>query len=215
MVGIPRRAGQRLRKRLTLPSRHYQSPSSNMNVNEPNNAAPAKFSVFLSQRKGLIPSGLAKELKGYFADCERVSAERLKYTSEMAEAKIRAIMAAAEDNPTSANLEAVSQLNPDGVRHSFAETLNAVATIYGKALARSVPLIKRLRDEVLPVADAEIASLESQGRALAEKYGATYAPQNDGVLNSLRKWRKVAETQLSNESGLHPDQIVSLVGEIK
>lgn len=186
-----------------------------MNVNEPNNAAPANFSFFLKGKKGLIPSDLAKDLKSYFADCERVGAERLKYTTEMAEAKIRAIMAAAEDNPTSANLEAVSKLNPDGVRHSFAETLNAVATIYGKALARSVPLIERLREEVLPVADAEIAAIESQGRALAERYGVNYSPQNDGTLNAVRKWRKVAETMLSNERGLHPDQIVSLVGEIK
>jgi len=184
---------------------------SNITVN--NSSAPANLSVFLATKKNLIPPGLAKKLKLYAEEYNRIGSERNKFTSDKAEEFIRGIRAKAENDPSSANLQEMSQLDPDSVRRRFSENVDSLSRIQDTAVKRSTEDVIQLRDVVLAVADAELKQIESNGHELAAKYGATFDPAQDPIWLQLSKWRTQAERILSK--GTHPKRIVSLIGEIR
>lgn len=182
-----------------------------------NNAKPAQYKNRIANLPGFLSGATISALAEYRERYEAVHKERIAYGSDKASELIHAINQKALEDPNPENVAARMNCNPERIRKEYDDKANALGQIEQSILHKAKPLMQKIRDGLLPVIDKDIADAEAINRATSEKFGVDYDPESDPVLNSLKRFRGVAEMRLgeSAHQAVHPSELDLFLGELR
>lgn len=161
------------------------------------------------------PKQLVNEIDAIEAELVRIETEKLKWTSDQADATLRKRLEDAQSDPSSANLAKFSEESPEELKKRFAATNEALTGIYYTRRAAASSAMVRLLEAFKPALEREMKNMESAHRARFEQFGAVYNPDEDVLLKSLAKLLENAESMLSSKHGIDPRDLKTFLGPLR
>lgn len=178
------------------------------------NTAPAADHVTVFARLGrFAPASALSKIKDISARMEPLERERNRWLRPCAEAEIHRRREAVKNDPSEANLAAVSLESAD----QLAKRYEATADEYHRLLAEMRPALHQPYTDVLAglleALDGAVAKVSAENTKQAEGWGVKYDAAADPVVLSLLRLRESAVARLDNPNCvMHPEEFRQFLG---